>query len=917
MSHCRLPTVLKLICLATLSLALSLVPTLWPSAPPAVQASEPTQRVQQGIDAYQAGQYAAAIAHWQAALTAYPPDSAPEDRAILLQNVAQAYQQTGQFPEALAQWQQALALYQSASRVDKLAPVLAEQAQVYVYLGQPREAIALLCGETDSPTCEAGTAIALAAATGDLHTQVAALGTLGEAYRALQNFDRALAYAEGQGLDRATALAAPQLIAALHGSIGYTHSQHARENYLRANATAQRGARQGARRFYEAAWRQDQLAQAHLQESLLRFRQMGDPQGEAQVLMGLYDVLTRPGETAAGEAVLRQAAALWETLPDNRGKVSLALRLVKRSQPLVATGGADGTPLTVRDSRSSLSLCQDIVTTPQSQQLLEAAVALAKSLENTRLQSFTLGDLGHLYECRQDYPAALAYTQAARVAANDALLALDGLHLWQWQAGRLYQALGQPEQAIAAYQQATDTLETVRSQILATTQNLQFDFRDAVTPVYRELADLQLAQIPPEQLVDSNTATGRAFSHALGNIDALQLAELQNYFGSDCVIPIAAQRIDEAPEAGDRPPPPVQTESAALPEAARSPLGDSAALISTIILPEKTAVTLTLPTGQKYLHWIEEDENTLRQATLTLIRELQDWLELDFDLTRSQQMYDRLIRPFEPILANAAAIDTLVFVNDGLFRGLPMAALHSGSEYLVERYAIATAPFLSLTPPQQTDVNDLTALFVGVTQSSEVGGRSFPALDFVAQEAQRVKARLPATTLLLDTDLATGQRPLKAALTDKLQVAPYSILHIATHGKFEAEAEKSFLVLGSDSTLTIGELDGLLRAVSPNTDPLELMVLSACQTATGDDRASLGLAGVTIRAGANSALATLWSVGDATTADLIDGFYQGLVQAGLPKAKALQQAQKRIIDTMGRQQSPGIWAPFTLIGSWL
>ena len=905
MCNRRFCHLLKFVCLATLTLGTCLASASLPafSNSPA-QASEPPELVQRGVDAYQAGHFGEAIALWQTALESYAVDTAPNNRAIVLQNLAHAHHQTGHLPEALDYWQQAAALHQTTQNWEKIAQVLVEQAQVYVYLGQPREAIALLCGELGADLCLPGSAMDLAQTTGDRRTQVAALGSLGEAYRVLQDFDRAIEYGKNQGVAIAESLEDPRLLASLHRSVGNAYNQKAREGYLQANVTAQRRAFKSAQRFYDAAWQQDQLAQKHLQQSLPLFREVGDIEGEVKALIGLLELLARPGMTPGALEVSQQASALWEALPANQAKVSIAIRLTKRPQPLVASGGPTGKPITKRSSQSSRSLCQDIIISDQSQRLLEASVELASALQSTRLQSFALGELGHLYECRGNYTQALTYTQQARLAANDAFLALDGLHLWQWQAGRLYQKLGQPSQAITAYEQATATLAIIRSQILATTRNLQFDFRDAVTPVYRELAALQFSKIPPSQLINSQSTLGQEFSKALGNIDALQLAELQNYFGSDCLVPVASKRLDEVPtlEVSGR--------------STTSPLGQSTALLNTAILPDKTAVTLTLPNGQKYLHWIEEDEATLHQAILDLVEDLKDWTDLDFNPERSQQMYDRLIHPFEAILEQAPAIDTLLFVHDSLFRSIPMAALYSGHEYLIERYAIATAPFLSLSNLEPADNSKLKVLFVGVTRSVSVNGNTLPALDFVATEAANVKNQLPNTTLLLDSDRDSSQLPIKEALKAALQSTPYSALHIATHGKFEADAEKSFLVLGSESVITLSELDALVREFSPNTEPLELIVLSACQTATGYERATLGLAGVTIRAGAKSALATLWSVSDATTATLIEAFYQGMVEAKLPKAKALQQAQKRIIADIGREQSPGKWAPFTLIGNW-
>jgi CHAT domain-containing protein len=98
--------------------------------------------------------------------------------------------------------------------------------------------------------------------------------------------------------------------------------------------------------------------------------------------------------------------------------------------------------------------------------------------------------------------------------------------------------------------------------------------------------------------------------------------------------------------------------------------------------------------------------------------------------------------------------------------------------------------------------------------------------------------------------------------------------------------------------------------------PVELLTLSACQTAAGDDRAALGLAGVAVKSGARSALATLWFVNDQATALLVSDFYQHLKDSSVSKAGALQQAQINILSDR-RYRHPGYWSPYLLIGNWL
>jgi len=137
---------------------------------------------------------------------------------------------------------------------------------------------------------------------------------------------------------------------------------------------------------------------------------------------------------------------------------------------------------------------------------------------------------------------------------------------------------------------------------------------------------------------------------------------------------------------------------------------------------------------------------------------------------------------------------------------------------------------------------------------------------------------------------------------------------MATHGKFGVDADSTFM-LGFDQRITIKELDRILRARS-SEHPVELLTLSACQTAAGDNRSALGIAGVAVRAGVQTALATLWYINDESTVSLIEEFYTQLRQPDVTKAEALRRAQIKAIADVNNSH-PAVWSPFILIGNWL
>jgi CHAT domain-containing protein len=155
----------------------------------------------------------------------------------------------------------------------------------------------------------------------------------------------------------------------------------------------------------------------------------------------------------------------------------------------------------------------------------------------------------------------------------------------------------------------------------------------------------------------------------------------------------------------------------------------------------------------------------------------------------------------------------------------------------------------------------------------------------------------------------------KSRFATELKSIPYNIVHVASHGQFSSDPKQSF-VLAYDGKLNMDEIETHIKYGEHRQSALELLVLSACETATGDDRAALGLAGVALKAGARSALASLWHVSDEAAGELVVDFYRSLRSSGVSKAMALQAAQRKMAATQ-RYDHPAYWAAFLLIGNWL
>jgi CHAT domain-containing protein len=863
-----------------LCLGLGWLPAL-SSPPPA------TQLVQQGIDRYQAGDYPSAIALWQTALQTFQTPNTRENQAIVRSNLARAHQQLGQSQTAIAEWKQVIALYRQLGNPAQIARALTEQAQAYSRIGQHRQAIERLCNADSNGKCTAGSALQLAEQTGDPIAQIAALGTLGNAYRLIGEYDRAKAQLKSS-LQLAEQGEQPIYRLSAFNSLGILYSTLAQVQYQNA-AIAQQGGDTAAEvtTLQQAGKQYDQQAITALEQSLQLAQAQQNSAEHLRSLLTLIPAYARSADSIAATRSWQQARQILKTLPDSRDRVFAAIDLAQLVSPQAVNSG-------------ERCLARDQML--QAEPLLQQAVTSARRIQDARAESFALGELAQMFECRRDFAQALTLTDQARLAADQNLEAKDSLYLWEWQSGRIlraqWEAGGRSSQAlldnaIASYERAIATLETIRGDILTATRDIQFDFRDTIDPIYRELVELKLSRETPVQTAikaDAKSPDQKNFRSILSAIDNLKLAELQNYFGSECVVAVLNQ---ESTNLG------AQT---------------AAAIFNTIILETQTAVIVSLPNGQQQFHWIELP----RQQVIDQINQFRLGLEdarFNYDPKPAQQVYDWLVRPFETALQESQ-VKTLVFVQDGIFRTVPMAALHDGEQFLIQRYAIATTPRLKLTDPKPLKRANLRVLALGLTQAKTVEGKSFDALPNVGRELAGIGQAVPGTKKLLDEDFTRDR------LKQELSETVYPVIHLATHGKFATNPKDTFIITGDGKKLTFNELDQLIRTVSKNPEPLELLSLTACETAVGNDRSALGLAGVALQAGARSALASLWAVDDAATAKLSTEFYTRLQNPQFTKAEALQALQKGLIEgTITLEgfnaQHPAYWSPFVLIGNWL
>ena len=548
-------------------------------------------------------------------------------------------------------------------------------------------------------------------------------------------------------------------------------------------------------------------------------------------------------------------------------------------------------------------------------ELMRQAVDLAwNQLGDQRSTAYATGRLGALYVQSEQWADAQFLLNRAILLAQH-INAPDIGYRWQRQLGILLEAQSQKaekrkdpvkaqelrEESIVAYRAALETLKTVRSDLLPVDSEIQFSFRDEVEPVYREFIDL-LTRTSSNSIQTQNAYV----AEAIESFDQLQLAEINNFLGCDSGQSIQLERVEDP----------------------------NAAIIYAITLSDRIAVILDLPnqTGTQKRQRALLPIDTIPRKQLSksgkevdLIEEIQDFqLSIEDEFEREQadrlskELYRQLFSPLESALGSFEniKIDTLVFVLDGDLRNIPLAALRDEQEnkYLIEKYSISITPGIELFTPKALP-NDLDILLGGTQGEGVIEGISIPSIPKLNDELSQISALARKSRLLIDSSFTSAH--LRQSLSD----SEYSVVHFKTHGQFSSDPDETYIV-GFDELIRGRDFGQLIQAESLRDDSfIDLLTLSACQTAEGDNRAVLGITGIAVRAGARSVVSSVWRAHNLRTIDIMSIFYQELfgdlnLQSTPPRktrAAALQAAQLSLLNDGAPLKE---WAPYVLVGNW-
>jgi CHAT domain-containing protein len=711
---------------------------------------------------YQAGDFPAAIKLLERSIDTYRSRGNTLKQAIGLSNLALVHQELGQWDAANRSIAASLRLLQNPATSDRssiLAQTLDIQGQLQLAQGQTESALATW-EQTEK----------LYARMGDDGGVVRSRINRAQALRVLGFYRRSQTLLEELQTTLATKPDSAIKVVALR-SLGTALEQSG--DLDRAVTVLDRGLKIAQKLNLEREVSATQLVLGNVSRTQKKLPIASNYYAKAagnsnklvsvQAKLNLLSLQIEQRQTDAADRLITPIEQQLSTLPSNRIKLNAQINFAQSLARL-------------KRRETAAKVLADVI--QQSQKL-----------PDRRTQSLALGSLGELYKQQRQWADAEDATSRALTVITNAN-ADDLAYRWYAQLGYvLSQQQGKDKQAIESYTMAIDTLKLLRKDLVNINRDVQFTFKESVEPTYRELVSLLLK---PE----NQQPNGQNLERSRNLIEALQVAELDNFFREAC-LNNENVIIDEV----------VDREN------------PNAAIIYPIILEKELQVIIKIP-GQKILKQHRVAKN--KQSVERDLQQLQEWL-LEPDRLKdtqrlSQEVYSWLVAPFEGEFNGK--IDTLVFVLDGAFRNVPMSVLYDGKQYLIEKkYAIATNLGLRLQSPKPISKSTLRVLAAGLAKPNRQFASTFSELPEVTSQLKAIRETGVAIAELKDTNFTIR------AFGEEIKNTPYNVIHMATHGQFSSQIDKTFL-LANDGELKLVEFDKLLRdRAQTQRNSLDLLVM--------------------------------------------------------------------------------------------
>lgn len=898
---------------ATVPIALSAPGLAQTSAP-----STPTARLnQQALDYYQQGQFQNALTTFQQVLELVRNSGNRSNEATTLTNIGMVYDSLQQYAQALEAYNQALTLRQALSDRRGEAEVLDGIGAIHSDQGQYGQAIRFH-----------QQALTIWQALGDRSGELMTLNNLGFVYSRQGNYVQAQSHYE-----RSLRL-----------------SRELSDRASEATALNNLG------RVYVDQGQYPQ-ALALYQEALAIRQALGDRSGLGTVLNNigsLYDTLGQypPALEYYGRSLeLLRAAGdrrrLATTLGNigliysNVGQLDQALDYHQQSLELRRQiGDRAGEGASLNNIGSIYSQQRQF---ERALEVYQQALVIARELGDRAAEGKIVGNLGVVYDSLNQTERALEYYKQSLdllKATGDRAAQAKTLS----NVGLLLAKQNQPELAIVFFKQSVNLTELIRQSIRTLPPEIQQTYTETVAEAYRRLADLLLQQdraLEAQQILDllklqeleeflndvqQPTASALVLPYWLPEQELIQLFDRAGTQGFAEFLnqPAVLEQINQLRRlARGQMLNPAHLDS--LQDDLRQ-FPQPTALLYPLILDDRLELLVILPNGSPIRRRVQINREELVRAIAAFRSRLTN--RAANPTAEAQQLYRSIIEPIAADLAQAN-IQTILYASDGPLRYVPLAALHDGQGWLIQRFRInhiTAASIAQFNRSPQPNLRVLAAAFSDpqLSFSFEVGSRKFQfaGLPYAGDEVQNISTQIAGTTALLNQNFS------RALVEPRMN--NYSVVHLATHAEFvSGQPEDSFILFGNGDRITLRDV------ASWRLNNVDLMVLSGCRTAVGGELGNgeeiLGFGYQMQRTGVRAAIASLWYVDDGGTQRLMNAFYAALRQ-GNTQAEALRQAQLALItnhySALGIQPGasstssetfsrPYYWAPFILIGNGL
>lgn len=864
-----------------------------------------------------------------------------QEEVFVLQNLAYVLSSINDESKAIATYELALTKARAANLGNREVSILNSLGYIYIEMGNPSKGLEL-----------SQKALKINQSLSNPNQPLSILINIGYAYRRLGRSDQAIDYYR-QAEKIAQAEKNISVLSSIFNNIAtvylsqgkyaqaldsYKSSLKLAEEALEFRKAAITNSNIGS--VYKAIGQYDRALE-YYQKALKEVQKLGDRQSESVFLSNIGSIYGDKGQVQRSLDYYQQAYKIHQELKD----------LPAQAKTLNNIALAYG----------ELGQSERALTT------YDQILALLKKVSNLSTEAIVLGNIGNIYTDLKRYPEAIdLYQQAATIHQQIGERAEESIALSQ--LGQLFANTNQPELAILFYKQSVNLREQLRKELRSLSQAEQNIFTGKVSQTYRDLADLLLKQnrvleaqqvldllkvqelddylknvrgnvdtargislLDPERrfLIDYNAIQNRMIQSGQEAIEILKITpenrtaaqsqklqellqiqelasqQLNNYIQNPAVVSILQQVTGTT--SGD-----VNLQQFTSLQSSLQQLSQKSVILYPLILEDRLELILVPAKGDVIRRTVKVKREAINQLIVKFRSEVRDPSSLDV-LDSSQQLYQWLIAPIAADLQRAG-VETIIYAPDGQLRYLPIAALHDGKQWLVERYAINTITAASLTKLSDRRRNQplrvLAGAFITGRYIFEVNGEvfNFAGLPFAGKEIENLTDKLPNSVKLVDQNFSVK------STVDKFK--NYNIIHLATHAAFvTGDPEDSFVLFGDGSRASLRDV------ATWSLQNVDLVILSACETGLGGKLGNgteiMGFGYQMEYAGAKAAIASLWQVSDGGTQALMDRFYDLLSDPQITKASVLAKSQRSLIKGNDEFSHPYYWSPFILIGNGL